>query len=114
VAKHVLIKEDTYGLPGDLPDLAKTLANQPLLRQFVGLPSQAQFQALALIDFFANAIAQGIPEMNMPFGFKSVKEWGQVLEANGLKVTEIRLAGFEPGRMHKSCHVWFRCKPYVR
>ena len=33
---------------------------------------EAQRQVLVLIDFFANAIAQGIPEMNMPFEFKTV------------------------------------------
>jgi SAM-dependent methyltransferase len=109
VAKHVLIKEDTYDLPGGLPSLAETQACQPLLRQFKGLPRTTQFQSLVLIDFFANAIAQGIPEMNMPFEFKPVAEWVQVLEANGLNVTQTRLTGFEPGRMHKSCHVWFSC-----
>ena len=109
IAKHVLIKEDTYDLPCSLPGMAETLASQPLLRQFTDLPRTAQFQALVLIDFFANAIAQGIPEMNMPFEFKSVAEWEQALEANGLKVAQIHLAGFEPGRMHKSCHVWFEC-----
>ncbi len=110
VARHVLIKEDTYSLPGDLTGLAETLADQPLLKRFVGLPLNAQYHALVLIDFYANAIAQGLPEMNMPFEFKPVTEWEQELEANGMEVTGIRLAGFEPGRMHKSCHVWLICK----
>ena len=39
---------------------------------FTGMTLEAQHQVLVLIDFFANAIAQGIPEMNMPFGFKTV------------------------------------------
>ena len=42
---------------------------------------EVQQQVLALIDFFANAIAQGIPEMNMPFEFKTVPGWEQVLLA---------------------------------
>ena len=110
VAKYVLIKEDTYDLPDDLQGLADRKANQPLLRAFVGLPREAQFQTLLLIDFFANAIAQGIPEMNMPFRFKTVTEWQQVLQSNGLKVSKTLVAGFEPGRIHKSCHVWFVCE----
>ena len=65
---------------------------------------------LALIDFFANAIAQGIPEMNMPFAFKTVSEWERVLLQNGFRVTRRIVAGFEPGRMHKSCHVWLVCE----
>ena len=110
IARHVLIKEDSYDLPESLPGLAERLADQPLLKTFVRLSRETQYQALVLIDFFANAIAQGIPEMNMPFGFKSVTEWQNVLSANGLRINRTLVAGFEPGRMHKSCHVWFVCE----
>ena len=65
---------------------------------------------LALIDFFANAIAQGLPEMNMPFEFKTVTKWEQVLLQNGFRVNKSLVAGFEPGLMHKSCHVWLVCE----
>jgi len=110
IASYALIKEDTYGLPDQMEGLAETLKAQPLLRTFVGMPLAAQHQVLVLIDFFSNAIAQGIPEMNMPFEFKTVTEWQQVLLRNGLKVDRTVLAGFEPGRMHKSCHVWLVCE----
>ncbi len=108
-ARRVLIKEDTYDLPDALSGLKEVSHRQPLLQAFIHLPRKAQYQALVLIDFYANAVAQGIPEMNMPFAFKSVSEWGQALEANGLKISRMLLVGFEPGRMHKSCHVWFVC-----
>jgi hypothetical protein len=90
--------------------VAETAAQQPLLQAFMAMPRETQYQVLILIDFFANAIAQGIPEMNMPFEFKSVTEWHRVLKANGLRVNRTWVAGFEPGRMHKSCHVWFVCE----
>jgi SAM-dependent methyltransferase len=106
IARQVLIKEDTYGLPNDMEGLAETLQAQPLLRTFVSMTLDRQQQALALIDFFANAIAQGLPEMNMPFEFKTVTEWTEVLRRSGFKLTRTVLAGFEPGLMHKSCHVW--------
>jgi hypothetical protein len=48
--------------------------------------------------------------MNMPFEFRPVTKWQQVLKVNGLKVNGTWVAGFEPGRMHKSCHVWFVCE----
>ena len=83
---------------------------QPLLAGFIGMTLEAQQQVLALIDFFANAIAQGIPEMNMPFEFKTVTEWEQVLLQNGFRVKRSLVAGFEPGLMHKSCHVWLVCE----
>lgn len=109
-ATHLLIKEDSYDLPPDLPGLSETLAAQPLLEAFVRMSRDAQRQALVLIDYFGNAIAQGIPEMNMPFEFKTIGQWQQVLQANGFSVDRVVLKGFEPGRMHKSCHVWLMCR----
>jgi SAM-dependent methyltransferase len=110
VAKYALIKEDTYGVPDHMEGLREKLKAQPLLRSFVAMPLAVQHQVLVLIDFFSNAIAQGLPEMNMPFEFKTVTEWQQVLPSNGFNVNKIALAGFEPGRMHMSCHVWLLCE----
>ncbi len=110
IGRYALIKEDTYGLPDGVEGLAESLATQPLLRTFVGMTLAAQQQVLALIDFFANAIAQGLPEMNMPFEFKTVPQWQQVLLQNGFKVKRSVVAGFEPGLMHKSCHLWLVCE----
>lgn len=106
IARYALIKEDTYGLPDVAEGLAECLRTQPLLKSFMGMPVQAQQQILALIDFFSNAVAQGIPEMNMPFAFETVTEWEGVLLQNGFKVSRSIVAGFEPERIHKSCHVW--------
>jgi SAM-dependent methyltransferase len=110
IAKYALIKEDTYGVPDHGEGWAESLKSQPLLRTFVGMTLEVQQQVLVLIDFFANAIAQGIPEMNMPFEFKTVAEWGEVLLRNGFRVNKSVIVGFEPGRMHKSCHVWLLCE----
>lgn len=113
IARYALIKEDTYGLPDHGEGLAESLRTQPLLRTFASMTLEAQRQVLVLIDFFANAIAQGIPEMNMPFEFKTVTEWKQVLPQNGFRVNRSLVAGFEPGLMHKSCHVWLVCERTV-
>jgi SAM-dependent methyltransferase len=110
IANHLLIKEDTYDLPPDFDGAERLLSAQPSLRAFIGMPLEAQYQVLVLIDFFANAIAQGITEMNMPFEFKSITEWRQILANNGFRVEKTCVVGFEPGRMHKSCHVWLLCQ----
>jgi SAM-dependent methyltransferase len=110
VARYALIKEDTYGLPEQIEGLKESLAAQALLRSFVAMPLEVQQQTLALIDFYANAIAQGLPEMNMPFEFKTVTEWEKILLQNGFRVNRSLVAGFEPGLMHKSCHVWLVCE----
>ena len=110
IAKYALIKEDTYGVRDQIEGLPEKLIAQPLLATFVGLPLEVQHQVLVLIDFFSNAIAQGLPEMNLPFEFKTVTEWQEVLLSNGFRVNRTVLVGFEPGRMHKSCHVWLVCE----
>jgi SAM-dependent methyltransferase len=113
IAPHLLIKEDTYDLPEALEGLNERIADQPLLWAFVRLPRDAQYQVLVLIDFFANAIAQGLPQMNMPFEFKTMSEWERILELCGFKVLKLLVTGFEPGRMHKSCHVCILCKQFT-
>ncbi|MGA9799277.1 MAG: class I SAM-dependent methyltransferase [Terriglobales bacterium] len=110
IARHLLIKEDTYGLPENIEGLKESLGTQPLLRSFVAMTLAVQQQVLALIDFFANAIAQGLPQMNMPFEFKTPPEWQRVLLENGFKANQSLTVGFEPGRMHKSCHLWLLCQ----
>jgi SAM-dependent methyltransferase len=110
IARYLLIKEDTYGLPENIEGLTESLATQPLLRSFVAMTPTVQQQVLALIDFFANAIAQGLPQMNMPFEFKTAPEWRRVLLGNGFEVKRNLTVGFELGRMHKSCHLWLLCE----
>ena len=110
ISRYALIKEDTYGLPDQIEGLTESLSTQPLLRTFASMSLGMQQQVLVLIDFFANAIAQGIPEMNMPFEFKTVTEWERVLLKSGFRVNKSLIVGFEPGRMHKSCHVWLLCE----
>jgi SAM-dependent methyltransferase len=110
IARFALIKEDTFDLPPGMAGLAEVSATQPLLSDFVQLPRDTQLEALILIDYYANAVAQGIPDMNMPFQFKSPTEWEHVLAGSGWTVIKRVLAGFEPGRMHKSCHIWMLCE----
>jgi SAM-dependent methyltransferase len=110
IAKYLLIKEDSYDPPANIEGLGDTLEKQPLLKTFVAMPLHLQRQVLVLIDYFSNAVAQGLPEMNMPFEFKTVDEWHELLQRNGFRVNKTILAGFERGRMHMSCHVWLLCE----
>jgi hypothetical protein len=110
ITQRLLIKEDSYGLFENLPDLDQKTAQQPLLARFLSNPLSTQFQILVLIDFYANAVAQGIPEMHMPFNFRTPDEWRQTFDANNFRVERTIIAGFEPGRMHQSCHIWLVCE----
>jgi SAM-dependent methyltransferase len=110
VTKRLLIKEDSYGLSDDLPGLVEIKAEQPLLARFLIMPHPIQFQVLVLIDYYANAVAQGIPEMHMPFKFRTPSQWWQVLTEYGFNIEHTLVAGFESGRMHQSCHIWLVCE----
>lgn len=108
IASRLLLKEDTFDLPLAL-EVQKNKLGQPMLTFFSGLSSKSQFQSLALLDYFANAIALGIPEMNLPFQFRSISEWETLLRSNGWQIVEVKLTGFEEHRMHKSCQAWLVC-----
>ena len=110
VSSHLLIKEDTYGVRLDLEGASEAMETQPLMRRFLGFPLQTQCKVLALIDYYANVIAQGVPEMHMPFSFRTPDQWVTVLEESRFRVTRSLVVGFEPGRMHKSCHIWITCE----
>lgn len=106
VSKRLIIEEDTYDVPNDLPGMEDVRKSQPQLEKFIAMSREDQLQALMLIDYFSNAIAQGVVEMNFPFQFKSVDQWKTVLESHGLELTDAKLLGFQPGNVNKSCHVW--------
>jgi SAM-dependent methyltransferase len=109
ITRRLIIKEDVLGVSAETPGIVPDAWRQDLFRQYVGLSSPTQFQTMVLIDYYSNALAQGIPEMNMPFAFRSVQEWQTILTANGFSVAETRVTGFEEARMHTSCYAWFVC-----
>ena len=105
IANRLLLKEDIFDL-SQIPESHEMILNQPLLYSFSNLSLESQFQVLALCDYFANAIALGIPEMNLPFQFRSISGWTELLEKNGWQLTEAKLIGFEQHRMHATCQAW--------
>ncbi len=72
------------------------------------LSYQDQLQVLSLYDFVDNAFAQGIPDMNFPFQFKTIPEWNRVLVAHGFDVRHIVLIGFKRTKEWTgTCHALF-------
>jgi SAM-dependent methyltransferase len=105
--RRVIVEEDSYGVPADLNGLPEIVQRDEQLREFVALPAENQLRVLMFIDYFANAIAQGLVQMDMPFNFKTVREWQGVFAAQGFTVRKTLLMGFQPGQFNRSCHVWF-------
>lgn len=107
VCRRVVVEEDCYGVPADLPGLADVLEQDAFLREFVDLAPEDQLRFLMFVDYFANVIAQGLGQMDMPFGFRTVPEWWVGFAACGFRVEQTLLLGFQRGNFNRSCHVWF-------
>ncbi|WP_197518992.1 bifunctional 2-polyprenyl-6-hydroxyphenol methylase/3-demethylubiquinol 3-O-methyltransferase UbiG [Mycobacterium sp. 1482292.6] len=104
VARRLIIEEDTYAVPAAPPGVA---AEQIELTEFNKLDVRDQFQTLVLIDFFGNAVAQGLVDMNFGCQFKRVSEWQSIFNSLGLRVVDTDVVGFRPGNIHKACQVRF-------
>ncbi|BAX93424.1 class I SAM-dependent methyltransferase [Mycobacterium shigaense] len=104
VARRLIIEEDTYGVPAAKSDAG---AGQIELREFNKLDEDDQFRALVLIDFFGNAVAQGLVDMNFGCQFKRVSEWHSLFDSLGFRVVDTDVVGFRPGNIHKACQVRF-------
>jgi SAM-dependent methyltransferase len=104
---RVIVEEDTYELHLTQPETAAALQRDAMLREYAALPAADQLRYLMFVDYFANAITQGLPQMDMPFNFKPVGEWQTLFTAQGFRVQETLIKGFQPHYFNRSCHVWF-------
>jgi hypothetical protein len=109
VSQRIIIEEDTYDVPQTLTGVEELARTQPQFARFCSLNIKNQFESLMLIDYFANALTQGLVEMNFPFQFKTIPQWISLLEAHDLHVSQVELLGFQPANVNRSCHVWFIC-----
>lgn len=104
VARRLIIEEDTYAVPTNSLGAA---SGQIELNEFNKLNENDQFQVLVLVDFFGNAVAQGLVDMNFGCQFKRVSEWHSLFNSLGFRVVDTEITGFRPGNIHKSCQVRF-------
>ncbi len=109
VSQRIIIEEDTYDVPATLKGVEELANAQPQFAHFRSLNVSDQLESLMLIDYVANALAQGLVEMNFPFQFKTIPQWTALLESHDLHVSHIELLGFQPGNVNRSCHAWFIC-----
>ncbi len=104
MCSRIIVEEDCYEVT---EELLRTSRDDSMMKEFADLSGEDQLRSLKFIDYFANAIAQGIPQMDMPFNFKTVGEWEQLFHAHDFKILRTVLKGFQPGYFNRSCHVWF-------
>jgi SAM-dependent methyltransferase len=104
VSRRLIIEEDTYAV-STAP--LRAAVRQIELTEFNKLDESDQFRALVLIDFFGNAVAQGLVDMNFGCQFKRVSEWNSLFNSLGFRVVDTDVVGFRPGNIHKACQVRF-------
>jgi SAM-dependent methyltransferase len=107
VSRRVLIEEDCYGVPADLEGLPDVLNGDAYLQEFMALALEDQLRCLMFVDYFGNAITQGLGHMDIPFSFRTVGEWQALFAAAGFRVHRTLVLGFQKGNFTRSCHVWF-------
>ena len=111
----VLIIEEDVILPSDeyeshhevLIQIEQLKKEQPFLEGFLALSSEEQRDIIISIDFLANCLSVGVPEMPFPCGFQSLEQWLEIFNTTGLKVREVRIQGFVKNNFNQSSHVFF-------
>jgi SAM-dependent methyltransferase len=106
-ARRVIVEEDSYAVPREVRGYEQAYREDQQFRAYAHLPLADQVRYLMFVDYFANAITQGLVEMEIPFHFRSVGEWWEIFSKSGFEVKQTRLMGFQQGFFNRSCHVWF-------
>ncbi len=84
---------------------------QPLFSEFLAFEEEKQRAAIILIDFLANTLSVGVPDMAFPCGFRTINEWTEIFEKNNFKVEDVRIQGFVKGNFNRSSHAFFILTP---
>jgi hypothetical protein len=79
--------------------------DQPLFSGYLTLDQQQQKHALILIDLLANSLTVGVPDMDFPFGFRTINGWERLFREAGFTAEKIQINGFVGGTFNRSSHV---------
>jgi len=111
---RLIIEEDVI-LPEEelreLPEIEKQTIelrkSDRLYDRFLRYDSGTQRAIIELIDFLANALAVGVPEMAFPCGFRTINNWIATFQQNGFSVDKVEVLGFVKGNFNQTSHVLF-------
>lgn len=109
VAKRLVLGEEVYNIKTSLPSYQKLWQEQLFFRAFGKLSKKDQFFVMVLNDYFSNCIILshlGVPEINLPFTFRTVEEWEKELQKTGWRLQEIVPIGFNSEGVHRVFQVW--------
>lgn len=101
VGKTILILEDAY----HFDDLNKIIneknKNSYILKDFLlNFNSYQRLAICKIIDYYGNALAQGLYYMNFPFNFHNSSEWQEIASQANLKLVEHTPLGISERSLH--------------
>ncbi|WKN32363.1 class I SAM-dependent methyltransferase [Porifericola rhodea] len=103
----ILPKEELANLPYLSEQISHLCSQQAILADFLNLDAHTQRDCIVLIDFLANALAVGVPDMPFPCGFRTLKSWVDFFPRYGFALAKVKIAGFVPTNFNQSSHVYF-------
>jgi SAM-dependent methyltransferase len=106
IEEDVILPREEISASADYLEQVKALKmDQPLYPEYLALSGRGQEHALVLIDLLANALTVGVPDMDFPFGFKTIEGWKKLFMEAGYSVEKVQINGFVNSTFNRSSHV---------
>ena len=95
IEEDVIFPAEEQEIYSDLASQAQELAkHQGYLNRFLSMDQNTQRDTIICIDFLANCLSVGVPEMPFPCGFQTMGTWMSIFDKVGYKLIEVRILGF--------------------
>ena len=70
------------------------------MNEFLKLSPESRLNAVIITDFYGNVVTQNLRSMNLPFSFKTMEAWIEILTQNGFTVSSSEEIGFPKISFH--------------
>jgi len=96
---NIVIIESVYGIAPDVTEPSHGIVADQISAQFKSLSSEQQRRANIFFDHFYNRIIHyskdPAKKVNVPFNFRSPKQWNDIFKSLGLKQTHVEYLGID-------------------
>lgn len=104
ISKRLIIIEDIWD-----KSFIEMQTKTKTTKEFLKLSEKTKEDSIKLMDFYGNVVTQGLTKMNLPFQFKNVDEWKDILEESGFSVRNIEFIGLPKVSFHGFFQVKIVC-----
>ncbi|MDP2649481.1 MAG: class I SAM-dependent methyltransferase [bacterium] len=106
VADRLVVVENVYG---DTNYSAAILEYEDPVptKDYLEMSKDDQLKTLILMDYYVNIAAKGIYDMNIPFTFKTFKEWLDLFKRGGFELKDVLRVGFWKNTLNRNFQLYF-------